>query len=361
MKQLRLIFPLLFLLWLSACQLFVGPIEQPVFTPEVAALEAVTPTNTPSPTATATLTATLTNTPEPTVTATLTPTLTSTPQPTITATLTPTAGLPILEMNHPTQRVLLITIDGLRPDAITAERTPNLWQLAQTGAYSWSAQTIQPSITLPSHASMVSGVDVNGHGIWFNHYDPNYPGIPVPTIFTVAYEHNLQSFMVYGKDKFIHLTHTEAPILTEWVTTGDLDIAQTAAGHLDAQYSVMMVHFPQADITGHLSGWMSDPYLEKVAIADQAVGIVLDGLKEKGLLDSTVVIITADHGGEGNNHMEVVPVNSTIPWIINGGGVQVGEITAPISTMDTAATILYILNLPIPAAWQGRPVLSAWP
>jgi hypothetical protein len=361
MKQIRFIFPLLFLFWLSACQLFIGPIEQPVLTPLVAALEAVTPTNTPTVGPTATQAARPTNTPEPTATATLTPTITSTPQPTITATLTPTAGLPILEINHPTQRVLLITIDGLRPDAITAERTPYLWQLAQTGAYSWSAQTIQPSITLPSHASMVSGVDVNGHGIWFNGYDPNYPGISVPTIFTIAHEHNLQSFMVYGKDKFIHLATAEAPTLTEWVTTGDLDIAQTAAGHLDAQYSLMMVHFPQVDITGHSSGWMSNPYLERVAIADQAVGILLASLKEKGLRDSTLVIITADHGGEGNNHMEAMPVNSTIPWIINGGGVQVGEITAPINTMDTAATILYILNLPIPAEWQGRPVLSAWP
>lgn len=361
MKQIRLIFPLILLLWLSACQFFIGPVEQPVLTPLVMALEAVTPTNTPTiePTATVTLTPTLTNTPEPT--ATLTPTLTSTPQPTITATLTPTAGLPILEMNHPAKRVLLISIDGLRPDAITAERTPYLWQLAQTGAYSWSAQTIQPSITLPSHASMVSGVDVNGHGIWFNHYDPNYPGIPVPTIFTIAHEQNLQSFMVYGKDKFIHLASAEAPTVTEWVTTGDLDIAQTAANYLDPTYGLMMVHFPQVDITGHSNGWMSDPYLEKVAIADQAVGVILNGLKEKGLRDSTIIIVSADHGGEGNNHLEAVPVNSTIPWIINGEGVQTGEIKTRINTMDTAATILYILNLPIPAEWQGQPVLSAWP
>ena len=65
-------------------------------------------------------------------------------------------------------RVALITIDGLRPEAVTAETTPQIWQLVARGAYTWSAQTIVPSNTLPSHTSMLTGVEPSVHGITFD-------------------------------------------------------------------------------------------------------------------------------------------------------------------------------------------------
>ncbi|MCB0034035.1 MAG: alkaline phosphatase family protein, partial [Anaerolineales bacterium] len=201
------------------------------------------PTNTPTPTATATATTIPTETPSPTVLPTAIPTVTPTK---ITA-------APL---------VIIISVDGLRPDAITAERTPNIWELAHTGAYSWQAQTSDLSITLPSHASMISGVNVNGHKITFNGFDMTYPGIPVPTIFTVARDAELNSVMIYGKVKFVHLTSENAPTFFEQHAT-DREIATAAAAHLDGT-SVMLVHLANVDQNGHLYGWMSDEYLMRV-------------------------------------------------------------------------------------------------
>jgi hypothetical protein len=50
-----------------------------------------------------------------------------------------------------TGRVLVVSVDGLRPDAIGARETPTLFCMMQTGSYSLTATTILPSKTLPSH------------------------------------------------------------------------------------------------------------------------------------------------------------------------------------------------------------------
>ena len=56
------------------------------------------------------------------------------------------------------QHVVVISIDGLRPDAIAASGAANLQRMMREGAYSLQARTIMPSRTLPSHTSMLTGV-----------------------------------------------------------------------------------------------------------------------------------------------------------------------------------------------------------
>ena len=109
------LFPLIIIFAVIACQI-----------PALA-----TPTAIPSPIPTST------NTDVPTQTATLTPTTTLTETPTLTPTSAP----------HAT-RVLILSIDGLRPDAIALAPMPNLLALMQNSAYTLNAQTVLPSVTL---------------------------------------------------------------------------------------------------------------------------------------------------------------------------------------------------------------------
>ena len=85
----------------------------------------------------------------------------------------------------PKAKVLVVSVDGLRPDAIFHAPAPNLHALACQGAYSWRARTIEPSMTLPSHASMVSGFPPEQHGIFHNDLQPgtsrSRPCWPRPT------------------------------------------------------------------------------------------------------------------------------------------------------------------------------------
>ncbi|HEY5902494.1 MAG TPA: alkaline phosphatase family protein, partial [Anaerolineales bacterium] len=82
------------------------------------------------------------------------------PSPTAAPTGTPTA-IPRPSIT----RVVIISIDGLRPDAIDAAPMPVLQELLRGGAYSLSAQTVMPSTTLPAHTSMLSGLCPSAHGI----------------------------------------------------------------------------------------------------------------------------------------------------------------------------------------------------
>ena len=56
--------------------------------------------------------------------------------------------------------IVLISIDGLRPDAINIKNAKNLYTLSHAGLYYPDAQTIKRSVTLPSHTSMLTGLDI---------------------------------------------------------------------------------------------------------------------------------------------------------------------------------------------------------
>jgi arylsulfatase A-like enzyme len=74
-----------------------------------------------------------------------------------------------------------------------------------------------------------------------------------------------------------------------------------------------------------------------------------------------VLILSADHGGHDKTHGSRSPEDMTIPWIAFGRKVSPAhKISAPVTTYDTAATALWLLSLPIPADWDGKPVKSAF-
>src|SRR5436305_618844 len=81
-------------------------------------------------------------------------------------------------------RVLLCSMDGVRPDAIQATDTPCIDRLAQEGASTWAARTVMPSSTLPCHTSMLRGVDTARHGITTNTFHPLVR--PVPSLIEAA-------------------------------------------------------------------------------------------------------------------------------------------------------------------------------
>ena len=83
-------------------------------------------------------------------------------------------------------------------------------------------------------------------------------------------------------------------------------------------------------------------------------------LDANGLRDSTLIIVSSDHGGHDTTHGYDVPEDMTIPWIVSGPGVQSLELTSSVQTMDTAATAAYALGLSIPDEWDGIPVTEAF-
>src|SRR5579871_1532433 len=81
-------------------------------------------------------------------------------------------------------RVVLCSMDGVRPDAIQVARTPTIDRLVSEGASTWKARTVMPSSTLPCHTSMLRGVDTPRHGITTNTFQPLVR--PVPSLIEAA-------------------------------------------------------------------------------------------------------------------------------------------------------------------------------
>jgi len=141
---------------------------------------------TPSPTLASTL--------APPPTATLPPTATSLP--TVAPTPTPQSGI-----NH----VVIISIDGMRPDALDQADTPTMDKLRARGAYCPHAQTVKTSETLPGHASMLTGMLEDKHGILWGLPYIGWPGMKGPSLFSEAHDAGFSTAMVFGKEKLNYL------------------------------------------------------------------------------------------------------------------------------------------------------------
>jgi arylsulfatase A-like enzyme len=299
-----------------------------------------TPTPIP-PTATATVTITPTATATGTPTATFTPSITPTPLP-------------------PARRVLILSIDGLRPDAISLAPMPNLQALMASSAYTLTAQTIRPSATLPVHTSMLTGLCPSKHGVNWNDYKPELGFALGTDLFDLAHANGLQTVMYVGKEKLRQITEPSSTDVFTYINDRDLVITEQLLANFPQDFRLLFVHFPTPDWMGHVYGWLSPQQLSVVFRADEALGQILAELSARGLREETLIIITADHGGHETTHGSSMPEDMTIPWIAAGPGIQPKVLTTTVHTMDTAATAAFALGLDIPSEWDGVPVYEAF-
>jgi arylsulfatase A-like enzyme len=255
------------------------------------------------------------------------------------------------------KHVVILSLDGCRPDALAAAPAPNLVRFGDEGVRAAQAFTIPLSLTLPSHSSMLSGYDLEHHGVSWNGPLPEQGYIKVPTIFAVAHAAGFRTVMVIGKFKFVTLQVPDTLDELHQVNNEEDGIMDTAIWLMSrGDFDLMFVHLPNPDLTGHAQGWMSPPYLAKVAHIDELFGRFLRALPA----DSSV-IVTADHGGQDFGHGQDTEVDRHIPWMIAGPTIRKhAVIDRRIATMDTAATALRLLGLELAADAQGTPVAEAF-
>ncbi len=258
----------------------------------------------------------------------------------------------------PTPYVLLVSFDGLRPDAIGATDTPVLDRLIQTGSYQSKALAELPPVTLPNHTSMVTGLSVLHHAVFLN---TTLPGkVSSTTIFDVADSAGMRVGFFVNKGKLTYICKEE--IATVFKVIGDVDLIadEVVKAVAESDMHLVFLHFGEPDGAGHTHGWMSDPYFTQVSRADAALGRVLDAYGEKGLLDQLLVIVTADHGGHDRTHWMATPEDRHVPFILNGPTIASGRtLYEPRRPMDMAATALDYLGLPLDSARDGEPVKEA--
>jgi predicted AlkP superfamily pyrophosphatase or phosphodiesterase len=269
------------------------------------------------------------------------------------------------------EHIVIVSIDGLRPDLALLADMPNLRRLVKQGAYTFWAKTTAVSITLPSHTSMLTGVTPQKHGIEWNRdlpfSEPVYSN--VPTIFEMAKRVGYTTALVAGKSKFNALCK---PGTLDWVfvaseAKGDnAEVLVNAVKIIEEKKpDVLFVHFPDVDGVGHAKGWGSAEQLACIEKTDRQLGELLAAMERAGVRGSTFMIVTTDHGGAGLSHGADDARSRHIPWIAVGPGVRrnfdlTSSASLEVHTEDTCATACYLLGLPQAPYFDGKPVTAAF-
>jgi predicted AlkP superfamily pyrophosphatase or phosphodiesterase len=279
------------------------------------------------------------------------------------------------------EHVFVFSLDGAKPTVIAESEMPTLKKLAAEGAVTWVANTIFPPKTLPSHTSMLTGVGPDKHKVLWNDYMPIRGTVKVPTVFSLlrAAQPDAITAMFVGKVKFRHLwlkdtlnvfdfggPQTAAPVagtpeIEKDKKPSQMVAKQAAAWITEHKPKLAFIHLTDADSAGHKSGWGSSEQKEALKVTDQALWQVTKAIKDAGIEETSVIIVTADHGGHDLGHGEDIPDDMNIPWVAWGKGVKKNfSITEPVTTFDTAATALWLLDVPVPTEFDGKPVVSAF-
>lgn len=256
------------------------------------------------------------------------------------------------KVNH----VVLITVDGFRPDFYldSSWRAVNIRNLMQQGFHAVGVNSVFPSMTYPSHTTIVTGVQPVEHGIYYNNlFEPNGPtgkmywndsSIKVPTIWGAAQQKGLTVAALLWP------VSADAPVSYDIPDIGSMgdsvreawskpagftdELRQQVFGGVDkidygkdqnigkiaayvikkAQPNLMTIHLFSVDHFEHEQGRDGDHVRVAIRDADSAVGIVVDALKQAGIFQETVIIVTGDHG-----FLNVTTQVNPNVWLVNAG------------------------------------------
>jgi predicted AlkP superfamily pyrophosphatase or phosphodiesterase len=269
--------------------------------------------------------------------------------------------------------VILFGVDGLSAESIAKTDTPNIHTLMKTGSWSMHARAVLPTVSSPNWAAMIMGAPTEMTGVTSNDWQPNdynisptcqdSPGI-FPTIYSLEHQQHPKANIGIFTDWPDYVRLVEPGIGAEIYKSDEKE--DEALNHaLDylrrVQPDFLFIHVDHVDDAGHTYGWGTPQYLDAVKKTDRMLGQILSVLSALHLRDSTVILLTADHGGIEKKHGGMTMNEIEIPWLINGPGIRRDhEIGDNIMQYDTAATLAVLLHLQASPCWRGRPVTSAF-
>jgi hypothetical protein len=296
------------------------------------------------------------------------------------------AGLAATASAGTTQYVIHISVDGLRPDAITnlgASGAPNFYRLRTEGAFTDNARTdYDYTITLPSHVTQLTSRPVlgtAGHN-WTGNGDPS-PGQTLATnkgsyvtgAYDVAHDNALRTGLYASKTKFSLFQQSWDATngrddttganngknkIDTYLENGDTaSLVTTLVSNMKASpFNYIFLHLTDPDTTGHASGWdpaVGSAYSNTIKTIDSRLGSLFDMIDDpaNGLKGKTAIILTADHGGglagTSTDHSDPTQLNDyRVPFYVWGPGV-------------TAGADLYTLNSGVRQdPGTGRPLIT---
>ncbi len=258
-------------------------------------------------------------------------------------------------------KVVLVLVDGMRPDGVCECGEPYLQDLAAQSSASFAAATAFPSITLPCHTSLFFGVDPQRHGVLTNEWRPF--ARPFDSLGDLVARHFKKAAMFYNREPLRDLNrpgslacshYREIPRTHEEALRSEQELTALTADYIQKeQPDFLFLYLGYTDIAGHGYGWMTQHYFEALANASRCIRRLKQALPEEYSF-----IVTADHGGHDQDHGLNCPEDMTIPIIFNGKAFSPNTDLENLRLIDIAPTVADLLALhPLPE-WEGKSILS---
>lgn len=266
--------------------------------------------------------------------------------------------------------VLIVTWDTVRADHVGLDHTPVWNTLAERSAVFTEARTPAP-ITLTAHASIMTGVNPPTHGARDNGTWPVSDALP-----TLA-------------ERFREAGWSTGAFISASVLDSRYGIARgfsTYNDHIAPGKNRVVAHRPGSQTVDHALDWLADkddeqpiflwvhlfdphrpwaepsnpdqtPYEAAIAIADTETQRLLDGIEARGRTESSIVVLTSDHGeglgehGEDTHGFFAYDSTIRVPLLVfSGSNVETVstkgvEVSGPASLLDIAPTLLTATGL----------------
>lgn len=291
----------------------------------------------------------------------------------------------------PPVNVVVITVDTLRPDHLGCYgdkqiKTPNIDALAADGIRFERAYTSVP-VTLPSHTVIFTGTYPPFSGI--HDFAGNKLGPKQPTLATVLHDQGYATGAVvasavldsrFGLNRgfdfyydHFDFNRLQESNIEEMERPGNV-VADVALDWLQKNYHNKFFlwthfydpHYPYRPPAPFGTEYAGHPYDGEIAFADQQVGRIIEFLKAKNLYQSTLIVLSGDHGeslgehGEKTHGFFIYNATLHVPLIVHLPAGILAKTKSPkelVNLADITPTILQVLNVDVPSDVQGENLL----
>lgn len=268
------------------------------------------------------------------------------------------------------KHVVLIGLDGWGAYSVEKAEMPNVKKLMADGSYTLKKRSVLPSSSAVNWASMFMGAGPELHG--YTEWGSQVPELPsrvvdedgiFPTVFGLLHRADPKAEIgcIYEWDGIRYVVDSLALTYDKHVSEASKEPAATARYAVEyikrAKPNLVAVIFDNPDHVGHADGHDTPAYYEVLKQLDGYVGQIVDAVKEAGMLDETIFIVSADHGGINKGHGGKTMEEMETAFIISGKDIKKGyNFTESMMQFDVASTIAWIFNLEQPQVWIGRPM-----
>ncbi len=275
------------------------------------------------------------------------------------------------ESNSP-QHVVLVSIDGLRPEFYLDDRypLPTLRILKEQGAHAKAVRGVYPTVTYPSHTTMVTGATPAQHGIYYNEVFNRKEDsrrwfwessrIKLPTLWDAAMAKGLTTATVWwpatvganvtwnipevwsiSKDTtslekmrfhqnpeglIEEIERAATGLWTDERVTWEYfereEIATGAAAYILETYrpNLLLAHIVVADHFQHEQGREGEKVMEALVMVDHGLNRLVRAAERAGIADRTTFVITGDHG-----FVDIHTILAPNVWLADNGLIKVQD------------------------------------